>query len=97
MPTKAGKAAKFKDKMRPEYDMSGGVRGKYTSRRKADEQAYNEIFSKVGFDESLRMQHSTEFAQSSHLWMAVIQEFTSVRKWGASVQLALSPVRVAGR
>jgi hypothetical protein len=27
---------KFKDTMRPEYDMSGGVRGKYASRFKGD-------------------------------------------------------------
>jgi hypothetical protein len=28
MTTKASKSAKLKDNMRPEYDMSGGVRGK---------------------------------------------------------------------
>jgi hypothetical protein len=54
MTTKASKSAKLKDTMRPEYDMSGGVRGKYASRSKADGQADNEIFSKVGFDKSLR-------------------------------------------
>jgi hypothetical protein len=36
MPTKTTESAKFKDTMRPEYDMSGGVRGKYASRVKGD-------------------------------------------------------------
>jgi len=36
MPTKATESAKFKDTMRPEYDMTGGVRGKYASRFKDD-------------------------------------------------------------
>jgi hypothetical protein len=54
MSTKTSKSAKFKDTMRLEYNMSGGVRGKYASRPKVDEQADNEIFSKVGFDKSLR-------------------------------------------
>jgi hypothetical protein len=36
MPTKTGESAKFKDTMRPEYDMTGGVRGKYASRFKGD-------------------------------------------------------------
>jgi hypothetical protein len=54
MSTKTSKSAKLKDTMRPEYDMSGGVRGKYASRPKADEPADNDIFSMVGFDESLR-------------------------------------------
>jgi len=40
--------------MRPEYEMSGGVRGKFASRPRVDQQADNEIFSKVGFDPSLR-------------------------------------------
>jgi hypothetical protein len=30
------KSTKFKDTMRPEYDMSGGVRGKYAGRFKGD-------------------------------------------------------------
>lgn len=47
-------STKFKDTMRTEYDMSGAVRGKFTSRPKVDEQAVNEIFSKAGFDRSLR-------------------------------------------
>ena len=54
MTAKTSEPMKFKETMRPEYDMSGGVRGKYTSRPKVDEQADNEIFSKVGFDQSLR-------------------------------------------
>ena len=54
MPKKASKSAKLKDAMRPKYDMSGGVRGKYASRPKVDEQGDNEIFSRVGFDQSLR-------------------------------------------
>jgi hypothetical protein len=32
MPTKTNEPAKFKDTMRPEYDMTGGVRGKYAKR-----------------------------------------------------------------
>jgi hypothetical protein len=41
--------------MRPEYEMSGGVRGKYAGLPKVvDERAYDEIFSRVGFDPSLR-------------------------------------------
>jgi len=32
MPTKAVNSVRFKDTMRPEYDMTGGVRGKYASR-----------------------------------------------------------------
>jgi len=32
MPTKTSESTKFKDTMRPEYDMSGGVRGKYADR-----------------------------------------------------------------
>ncbi len=32
MPTKTTDSNKFKDTMRPEYDMRGGVRGKYSSR-----------------------------------------------------------------
>jgi hypothetical protein len=32
MPTKTSDTAKFKDTMRPEYDMTGGVRGKYVDR-----------------------------------------------------------------
>jgi hypothetical protein len=36
MPTKTTESAKFKDTMRPEYDMRGGVRGKYAGRRKGD-------------------------------------------------------------
>ena len=55
MSTKTGKSAKFKDTMRPRYDMSGGVRTKHASRpKKVDEHADNEIFSEVGFDRSLR-------------------------------------------
>jgi hypothetical protein len=36
MPTKTDESTKFKDTMRPEYDMSGGVRGKYAGRFKGD-------------------------------------------------------------
>jgi hypothetical protein len=36
MPTKTTKFAKYKDTMRPEYDMTGGVRGKYAGRFKGD-------------------------------------------------------------
>lgn len=54
MTKKPSESAKFRDTMRPEYDMSGGVRGKYASRSEADKEADNEIFSMVGFDESLR-------------------------------------------
>ena len=32
MPTKMTESNKYKDTMRPEYDMSGGVRGKYVKR-----------------------------------------------------------------
>jgi hypothetical protein len=32
MPTKTTESNKFKDTMRPEYDMRGGVRGKYAKR-----------------------------------------------------------------
>jgi hypothetical protein len=32
MPTRTVKSARFKDTMRPEYDMRGGVRGKYAGR-----------------------------------------------------------------
>ena len=32
MPTKTTTSSKFRDTMRPEYDMSGGVRGKYANR-----------------------------------------------------------------
>jgi hypothetical protein len=32
MPTKTTNLNKFKDTMRPEYDMRGGVRGKYVKR-----------------------------------------------------------------
>jgi hypothetical protein len=31
-PPKTNESAKFNDNMRPEYDMSGGVRGKYADR-----------------------------------------------------------------
>ena len=34
MPTKTTESTKFKDTMRPEYDMTRGVRGKYASRFK---------------------------------------------------------------
>jgi hypothetical protein len=33
---KMSDAAKFQDTMRPEYDMRGGVRGKYAGRMKRD-------------------------------------------------------------
>ncbi len=36
MPTKANESSKFKDTMRPEYDMTGGIRGKYARRFKGD-------------------------------------------------------------
>jgi hypothetical protein len=36
MPTKSTESARLKDTMRPEYDMTGGVRGKYASRFKSD-------------------------------------------------------------
>ena len=36
MPTKMTESTKFKDTMRTEYDMTGGVRGKYASRFKGD-------------------------------------------------------------
>ena len=36
MPTYTTDSSKFKDTMRPEYDMSGGVRGKYAGRFKGD-------------------------------------------------------------
>lgn len=36
MPTKTTESKKFKDTMRPEYDMRGGVRGKYAGRFKRD-------------------------------------------------------------
>lgn len=36
MPTKANESTKFKDTMRSEYDMRGGVRGKYAGRLKRD-------------------------------------------------------------
>ncbi len=32
MPAKTTESNKFKDTMRPEYDMRGGVRGKYANR-----------------------------------------------------------------
>lgn len=32
MPTKAANSARFRDTMQPEYDMRGGVRGKYANR-----------------------------------------------------------------
>jgi hypothetical protein len=32
MSTKAANSRRFRDTMRPEYDMSGGVRGKYAGR-----------------------------------------------------------------
>jgi hypothetical protein len=54
MTTKASKSGKFEDTMHSEYNMRGGVRGTYASRSKADMQADNEVFSKVGFDPSLR-------------------------------------------
>lgn len=36
MPTKTNESVKFKDTMRSEYDMRGGVRGKYAGRLKRD-------------------------------------------------------------
>jgi len=36
MPTKTVEPARFKDTMRTEYDLRGGVRGKYASRFKRD-------------------------------------------------------------
>ena len=36
MPTKTTESTKFKDTMRSEYDMRGGVRGKYAGRFKRD-------------------------------------------------------------
>jgi hypothetical protein len=36
MLTKTTESTKFKDTMRPEYDMTGGVRGKYAGRFKGD-------------------------------------------------------------
>jgi hypothetical protein len=33
---KTSESMKFKDTMRPRYDMTGGVRGKYAARRKGD-------------------------------------------------------------
>jgi hypothetical protein len=36
MTIKTSKSSKLKDLMRPEYDMSGGIRGKYASRFKGD-------------------------------------------------------------
>lgn len=36
MPTKTNESTKFKDTMRSEYDMRGGVRGKYAGRLKRD-------------------------------------------------------------
>jgi len=36
MPMKMNETTKFKDTMRPEYDMTGGVRGKYAGRFKGD-------------------------------------------------------------
>jgi hypothetical protein len=36
MPTKTSESTKFKDTMRPEYDMTGGFRGKYARRFKGD-------------------------------------------------------------
>ena len=36
MPTKTNESKKFKNTMRPEYDMTGGVRGKYAGRFKGD-------------------------------------------------------------
>lgn len=32
MPRKSASSAKFKDSMRPEYDFTGGIRGKYVKR-----------------------------------------------------------------
>ena len=36
MPTETTESTKFKDTMRPEYDMTRGVRGKYAGRFKGD-------------------------------------------------------------
>jgi hypothetical protein len=36
MPAKKSQSKKFKDTMRPEYDMSGGIGGKYAGRFKGD-------------------------------------------------------------
>jgi len=36
MRTKTAESARFKDTMRPEYDMRGGVRGKYAGRFSRD-------------------------------------------------------------
>lgn len=36
MPNGSSKSAKFKDTMRSEYDMSGGIRGKHAGRFKGD-------------------------------------------------------------
>jgi hypothetical protein len=36
MPTKSTESRKLKDTMRREYDMTGGVRGKYATRLKKD-------------------------------------------------------------
>lgn len=36
MPTKTAEVAKYKDTLRPSYDMRGGVRGKYAGRFKRD-------------------------------------------------------------
>lgn len=36
MPTKTSESKKSKDTMRREYDMTGGVRGKYAARLKRD-------------------------------------------------------------
>ncbi len=36
MPTKSTESTKLKDTMRPEYDMTGGVRGKYAGRFRRD-------------------------------------------------------------
>ena len=36
MPMKTTESTKFRDTMRPEYDMTGGVRGKYANRFKGD-------------------------------------------------------------
>ena len=36
MTAKTSEPTKFKDTMRPEYDMSGGVRGKYAGKFKGD-------------------------------------------------------------
>ena len=36
MLTKKSESTKYQDTLRPEYDMTGGVRGKYAARRKRD-------------------------------------------------------------